>query len=203
MDTHTQNTILCQIDVLVIEHLFFRIRVDWPKTTPDQFWQEYTHEDVASCEIAGHHLVRFELLVDRLEVLSQKSIAAVHWPQGFHGVARESTGKHMDKLEYRFERLVNQMGEVVFDLLCFLNVNKVKTKSTEPVEIFFFVHLLILNLLCLQTHIATNASDMRPSPHVVVHLVQSFRVRSQSHVQQDSVFRLQLITNAIEEPVVR
>jgi len=44
---------------------------------------------------------------------------------------------------------------------------------------------------------------MRSSPHVVVHLVKSVRVRSKTHIQQNRIFWFELITDTIEEPIMR
>lgn len=94
------------------------------------------------------------------------------------------------------------MGKMVFDLLCLLNVDEVEAKSTKPVQIFVLMHLFVLYLFRLQTHIAANTSNMRSSPHIVVHLVERFRVGSQSHVKKNRIFWLQLVANTIKEPVV-
>ena len=57
VNTHTQNTILCQINVLIVKYLFFRVRVDWSDVFPDDFWQKYSHEHVASCEGAWNNFI--------------------------------------------------------------------------------------------------------------------------------------------------
>ena len=86
VNTHTQNTILCQIDVFVVEDLLFGVGVDRPYVLPDELWQEYPHDHVTGCKVAGNHLVGLELIVNRLEVLSEKSIFAVDRPESVHRV---------------------------------------------------------------------------------------------------------------------
>ena len=92
---------------------------------------------------------------------------------------------------------------MILDLLSFLNIKEVQAKATQPIQILFFVHLLILNFFSLQTHVSTNSSNMRSSPHVVIHLVKSVRVGSKAHIQQNRIFWFELIADAIEEPIVR
>jgi hypothetical protein len=78
VDTHTQNTILCQIDVFVVKDLLLGVGVDRPYVLPDELWQKYPHDHVTGSEVAGDDLVGLELFVNRLEVLSKKSIFAVN-----------------------------------------------------------------------------------------------------------------------------
>jgi hypothetical protein len=86
MDSHAEDTVFSQVNVLVVENLLFRIWVDRSETVPDDFGQEDTDEDVASCELTFHHFVGFQLLVDTFEVFPEESIFAVDWSQGFHRI---------------------------------------------------------------------------------------------------------------------
>lgn len=108
----------------------------------------------------------------------------------------------MNELEDRLEGFVDQMCEMVLDLLCLLDIKKIEAETTEPIEIFIFVHFLIFHLLGFETHVSADSSHVGPSPHVVIHLVKRFRVGSQAHIQQNGILRLQLVGNTVEKPVM-
>lgn len=109
----------------------------------------------------------------------------------------------MDKLEDRLERLINQMCEMVLYLLCLLDVEDIDDEAAQAIEVLILVHFIILHFFSLQTHVAAHSTHSRVSPHVVVHLVDGLGVAPETHVQQDRVFGLELITETVEEPVVR
>lgn len=108
----------------------------------------------------------------------------------------------MNKLEDRLEGFVDQMCEMVLDLLSLLDIEKVEAKATEPIEIFIFMHFLIFHLLGFKTHVSADSSHVGPSSHVVIHFVKRLRVGSQSRIQQNGMFWLQLVGNTVEEPVM-
>ena len=90
----------------------------------------------------------------------------------------------MDKFEDRFKRFIDEMGKMVFDLLGFLDIEEIEAEMAQPIQIFFFVHFFIFNFLGFKTHVTAYSSDVRSSPHVVVHFVERLGVGSQPHVQQ-------------------
>lgn len=203
MDTHTQNPVLGEIDVLVVEHLLLGVWVDRSEDFPYHLWQEDSHEDVRSGEGAGDHLVGRQFLINRLEIFLEKGVSAVLGAKRGHAVSGKSAGEHMDELEDGLEGLVDEVCEVVLDLLRLLDVEDVDDQAAEAVQILIFVHLVVFHLFGLQTHVPAHAAHSWVSAHVVVHLVYGFGVGPEAHVQQDGVLGLQLVAETVEEPVVR
>ena len=108
----------------------------------------------------------------------------------------------MDELEDGLEGLINKMGEVILDLLSLLDIEDVDNDATQPIQVLVFVHLFILNLFCLQTHVAADSAHSWMSFHIAVHLVYGLRIRPQTNVQQDGVLGFQFIAKSVEEPVM-
>ena len=202
VDTHAQNSVLSEIDVLVVENLLLWVGVDWSEVAPDELGQEDPHEEIGGSEGGWGHFVGFQFFFDWFEILSQEGVSFVDWSEGIHGVTWEGTRQHVDKLEDGFKRFIDEMGKMVFDLLGFLDIEEIEAEMAQPVKIFFFVHLVIFNFLGFQTHVAADSTNVRSSPHVVVHFVEGLGVGSQPHVQQYWEFGFQLIADAIEEPVM-
>jgi hypothetical protein len=202
VDTHTENSVLGEIDVLVVEHLLLGVWVDRSEDFPYHLWQENPHEDVRSGEGAGDHFVGRQFLINRLEVFLEKGVSAVLGAERRHAVSGESAGEHMDELEDGLEGFVDEMCEVVLDLLRLLDVEDVDDEAAEAVQVLIFVHFLVFHFFGLQTHVPAHAADSGVSPHVVVHLVDGFGVGSEAHVEQDGVFWFQFVAETVEEPVV-
>ena len=108
----------------------------------------------------------------------------------------------MDEFKDGFEGFINEMGKMIFDLLCFLNIKEVQAKIAQPIQVFFFVHLLVFYFLCFQTHITADTSNVRASSHVVIHFVEGLRVGSKTHIKKYRVFGFELVADSVEEPVM-
>ena len=80
------------------------------------------------------------------------------------------------------------MGKVIFYLLGFLNIEKEQTEAAQPIQILVSVHFLVFYLFSFQTHISTNSSNSWSFLHIVIHFVESLRIRPQTHIQQNGVF---------------
>ena len=52
----------------------------------------------------------------------------------------------MDEFERGFEGFIDQMGKMILNLLCFLNIEDNNNDTAEPIQVFVLVHFIILNL---------------------------------------------------------
>ena len=57
VNTHTQNSVFGQVNVLIVKHLFLGIRIDFTDVLPDELRQENSHADIPHWECIGHHFV--------------------------------------------------------------------------------------------------------------------------------------------------
>lgn len=99
------------------------------------------------------------------------------------------------------------MGQMILELLCSLNVKDFEDKSRYDVQVFFIETLRVTKLvsgaLDLQSHIPTNSTHFRVVFHMFIKSVQCLSLRSQTDVEQNSVFGSKLFAETIEKPVMR
>lgn len=124
VDAHAKDTIFSQVNVLVVEHLLFRIRTDGHTALVDEVRQQSTHQHTSNTQLRFLYFAVCQLLIDRFEVGFQQNIVLfiVVFDYGLHVVGGEGSRKHMDEAKRSFEGFVHQMSEVILHLLGSLNI---------------------------------------------------------------------------------
>lgn len=84
----------------------------------------------------------------------------------------------MDETESCLEWLIHQVGEVVLDLLSSLNVDKFQDNRCKEVDILVLYFFVVSHFLNFQTHVSADATYFLVFPHILIHLQQSFSLRS-------------------------
>lgn len=92
----------------------------------------------------------------------------------------------MNKFEERLKALVDQMCKMILNLLCPLNVNKIKSDVGDEIKVLSeLLFLLIVWSLYFETHVSTNPTDFGVVLHGVVHQANGFLLRSEPDVKKD------------------
>ena len=109
----------------------------------------------------------------------------------------------MNEAECGLKRFIDDVSQIVLHLLCLLNINEVKGKTGEPVDVFVLNLLLLLQLLYFQPHIAADSAHVRVIFHMTVHFVYCGLFGFESHVHEHSVAWVQFPAESVEKPIVR
>ena len=129
MDTHTQNSILGKIYILVVEHCLITLWIDTNTTAIDKIWKSSPENRIGDSHLTLDNLLISKLLIYRFEVTLEKLIILllIVLNNSLHVVGRESPRKDMNKSKGGFKGFVHEMGEVILNLLGSLDINKVKS----------------------------------------------------------------------------
>jgi len=109
----------------------------------------------------------------------------------------------VNEAEGGLKRFVDDVSQIVLHLLRFLNIDEVKGKTGEPVDVFVLNLLLLLQLLYFQPHITADSPHVRVIFHMAVHFVYCGLFGFESHVHEHSVAWVQFPAESVEKPIVR
>ncbi len=102
-----------------------------------------------------------------------------------------------------FKWLVDQMRDMILELLSPLDVNEIEKKLTRTINRATFNFFMIMKFFHPQTHIPANTANIVISLHMITHFPQSLLLRDSAHIKQNRKLRLKLLTETIEEPIMR
>lgn len=217
MNSQAENSILSQVDILVIKHALLSLLIGRIATVVNQIREQYLTNGPTGGKDRRLGGLLLNLLIQGLKIVLQQLgtlllvilLGVIPLPdignERLHIVPRERPGQNVNKLKHRLKGLVNKMRQVVLNLLRPLYVGNPMKLPSNPVDFLRLGGLKVLRLLQLQLHVPAYTARIWVLLHVVVHLVDGVLVGAQAGVQQDGVFRVQdlLVAETVEEPVVR
>lgn len=151
MDTHAENSIFSEVYVLIVEHLLFGFLINIEAARIDEVGQQHSEEDIGNAQICLDYPAVLQLLVNRLEVGLKQFVVVflLVIEDGLHVVGRERTRQDVNEAKRGLEGLVHQMCEVVFHLLCPLDICELKGDISQEIHIFILDLIILLQFLDL------------------------------------------------------
>lgn len=109
----------------------------------------------------------------------------------------------MYELEDGLKWFFDQVLEVLFNLLCALNIEETDKHAAETVHVLALSHFFIFNLFLDQPHVAAHTAHIGIHFHAAIHLENSVRIGPHTNIKKNSVLWLELLAKSVEKPVVR
>lgn len=89
----------------------------------------------------------------------------------------------MDELEQRLKRFINQVSEMIFNLLCSLDIGQMQKQSGKAINIMQMALIFFSSLLNPQIHVPAHTPTFIIFLHVRIHPEQGSFLWAQTNVE--------------------
>ncbi len=125
VNSHTKNSILCKIYVLVIKHLLLRLRINSNKAWIYEIRKQNLKNHIWKWKWRGNNFTIFHFFVNWLKVRFQQFIVIlVIFQNGLHIICWKGSRKDVNKTKRSLKRFIHEMGKMILYLLSSLNICK-------------------------------------------------------------------------------
>jgi hypothetical protein len=91
---------------------------------------------------------------------------------------------------------------VGLDLLCSLHIEDISEETGKAIKIFILDFLLFTNQFLDEAKVAADSAHFGVRFHLSVHFENSVRVGSYAHVNEEGIFGVEFLAEAVEKPVM-
>jgi hypothetical protein len=110
----------------------------------------------------------------------------------------------VDELEQCFKGFVNEVGKVILNLLCALDIGNGEEELSEPIDSFMVFLVIVLETLDPQVHVPTDPPALLAGVvHMAEHAEYGSFLWTEPHIQQHRKLALDLSAESVKKPVVR